>query len=157
MKINCNNKAVRPPLEIFRKYIKKKGLRNTPERETIIREIFSIHDHFDVDSLFFRMKDQRRKISKASIYRTIPLLIESGLIKDVFFEDGHLHYEPIYGHGHHCHLRCIHCGKVIEFVEEKMNAIIDRLSRTHNFNILNYRLDFTGYCSECSDKVTAQG
>ena len=145
------------PLEIFRKYIKGKGLRNTPERETIIREIFSVHDHFDVDALFFRMKDQKHKISKASIYRTIPLLIESGLIKDVFFEDGHLHYEPIYGYGHHCHLRCIHCGKVIEFVEEKMNTIIDRLSQKHNFNILHHRLDFTGYCSECSDKVTIQG
>ncbi len=140
------------PLEVFRKYINGKGLRNTPERETIIMEIFSVHDHFDVDELFLRMKDQKSKISKASIYRAIPLLIESGLIKEVFFEDGHLHYEPIYGHSHHCHLRCIRCGKVIEFVEEEMNNIIDRLSKKSNFNILDHRLDFTGYCPECNEK-----
>ncbi|MFH1673248.1 MAG: transcriptional repressor [Pseudomonadota bacterium] len=141
------------PVEVFRRYIKDKGLRNTPERETIIREIFSVHDHFDVDELFLRMKGQKNKISKASIYRAIPLFIESGLIKGVFFEDGHLHYEPIYGHSRHCHLRCICCGKVVEFVEKEMDNIVDRLSKKHNFNILDHRLDFTGYCAECNNKI----
>jgi Fur family ferric uptake transcriptional regulator len=145
--------AMIPSIEVFRTYIKEKGLRNTPERETIIREIFSVHDHFDVDELFLRMKGQMSKISKASIYRAIPLLIESGLIKEAFFEDGHLHYEPIYGHSRHCHLRCVCCGKVVEFVEEEMDNIVDRLSKKHNFNILDHRLDFTGYCAECNKKT----
>ncbi|MBW2645333.1 MAG: transcriptional repressor [Deltaproteobacteria bacterium] len=121
-----------------------------------ISNSFSVHDHFDVDELFLRMRDQKSKIAKASIYRAIPLLIESGLIKEAFFEDGHLHYEPIYGHSHHCHLRCICCGKVVEFVEEEMDNIVDRLSKKHNFNILDHRLDFTGYCSECNNKMNAQ-
>jgi Fe2+ or Zn2+ uptake regulation protein len=67
----------------FRDYIKERGLRNTPEREMIIEEIFSIHDHFDVDELFLRMRNKKKTISRASIYRTIPLLVESGLIKEV--------------------------------------------------------------------------
>jgi len=102
-------------LHIFRKYLQKKGLRYTPEREQIIKEIFSTHDHFDVDTLYLRMRQKGLQISKASIYRLIPLLIEAGLIEEVFFEDGHMHYEHIYGHEPHCHLRCIGCKRIEEF------------------------------------------
>ena len=105
-------------LQVFRKYIKNKGLRYTPERETIVKEIFANHDHFDVDGLYLRLRGKEKKISKASIYRTIPHLLESGLIQEVFYEDGHMHYEHIFGHQHHCHLRCVECGQIVEFRDE---------------------------------------
>ncbi|MBN1847866.1 MAG: transcriptional repressor [Deltaproteobacteria bacterium] len=140
-------------IELFRSFISQKGLRNTPEREVIIREIFSTHDHFDVDDLYLRMLGKGSKVSKASIYRNIPLIMECGLIKEVWHENGHMHYEHIYGHGHHCHLRCIQCGKVIEFVDRHLRQIEKRLSKEYDFKIIDHNLDITGYCSDCKNGI----
>jgi Fur family ferric uptake transcriptional regulator len=136
-------------IDLFRSFIRRKGLRNTPEREKIIGEIFATDDHFDVDELYLRLRSKGSRVSKASIYRNIPLIMECGLIKEVWHEDGHMHYEPIYGQSHHCHLRCIKCGKVIEFVEEELQAIEERLAERHNFLVVDHRLDVVGYCSTC--------
>ena len=136
-------------ISLFRTYISKKGLRNTPEREEIIKEIFSSHGHFDVDELYLRLRQKGSRVSKASIYRNIPLIMESSLIKEVWHEDGHMHYEHIYGHGHHCHLRCIQCGKVIEFVEKGLTDIEKKLGEKYHFEVIDHRLDVTGYCSRC--------
>lgn len=141
-------------IELFRSFILKKGLRNTPEREKIIAEIFSRHDHFDVDELYFRLRQKGSKISKASIYRNLPLIKECGLIKELWLEDGHMHYEHIYGHGHHCHLRCIMCGKIIEFVDKNLGKIKQRLERETDFKIIDDRLDLTGYCPDCKRTET---
>ena len=140
----------------FRAYIKEKGLRNTPERETIIEEIFAIHDHFDVDELFLRLRNKKKLISKASLYRTIPLLIESGLIKEVYFEDGHLHYEHIYGLKHHCHLRCISCGRIIEFANDKVAKIQHGIGKQYGFVITAHRFELQGYCPQCAQKDGVQ-
>jgi len=136
-------------IELFRSFIRRKGLRNTPEREEIIGEIFATNDHFDVDELFLRLRSKGSRVSKASIYRNIPLIMECGLIKEVWHEDGHMHYEPIYGQSHHCHLRCIKCGKVVEFVEEELQVIEKRLAEKHDFLVVDHRLDVVGYCSTC--------
>ena len=137
-------------IQKFREYIKEKGLRNTPERETIIDEIFAIHDHFDVDELFLQLRNKKKRISKASLYRTIPLLIDSGLIKEVYFENGHLHYEHIYGHKHHCHLRCICCGRIIEFADDEIGAIQSRIGKQYDFTVTTHRFELLGYCSLCA-------
>ena len=139
-------------IDLFRAFISRKGLRNTPEREEIIAEIFSRHDHFDVDELFSRLREKGSKISKASIYRNIPLIMECGLIREVWLEDGHMHYEHIYGHSHHCHMRCIGCGKTVEFYEEKLKEIENKIGLENDFQIIDHRFDITGYCSDCREK-----
>ena len=136
-------------IQVFRAFIRKKGLRNTPERELIIKEIFSTHDHFDVDELYLRLRRKNKKVSKPSIYRLIPLLLESGLIQEAYFEDGHLHYEHIYGHEHHCHLRCITCGKTIEFSEKSMKRMEKRLADKYGFRVEGHKLEVFGYCQKC--------
>jgi Fur family ferric uptake transcriptional regulator len=155
--MNLNNNSVdMDAIQKFREYIKEKGLRNTPEREAIIDEIFSIHDHFDVDELFLRLRNKKKRVSKASLYRTIPLLIDSGLIKEVYFEDGHLHYEHIYGRTHHCHLRCISCGRIIEFADDEIGAIQSRIGEKYDFEIASHRFELLGYCSQCTQAQEAR-
>jgi len=136
-------------IDLFRFFIREKGLRNTPEREEIIREIFATHDHFDVDELYLRLRQKGSKLSKASIYRNIPLIMTCGLIREVWHEDGHMHYEHIYGHHHHCHLRCVKCGKIIEFVDDTLNALEKNLEKKYHFKVLDHNLDVTGYCKGC--------
>jgi Fur family ferric uptake transcriptional regulator len=143
-------------IQKFRDYIKERGLRNTPEREMIIEEIFSTHDHFDVDGLFLRMRNKKKTVSRASIYRTIPLLVESGLIKEVFFEDGHLHYEHIYGHKHHCHLRCICCGKNFEFTDDEIEKIQRQIGKKYDFLVTSHRFELLGYCPQCAQSQEIQ-
>ncbi|NVM21798.1 MAG: transcriptional repressor [Desulfobacterales bacterium] len=139
-------------IEIFRGFIRKKGLRNTPERETIIKEIFATSEHFDVDELYLRLKRKRKKISKPSIYRLIPLLLEAGLIQEAYFEDGHFHYEHIYGDELHCHLRCLECGKTIEFKEKSLKRLEGSLAEEYDFLIKGHKLEVFGYCSKCVKK-----
>lgn len=140
------------PINKFRDYIKKQGLRKTPERETIIEEIFSIHDHFDVDELFLRLRSKRKRVSKASLYRTIPLLIGSGLVKEVYFEDGHLHYEHIYGHQDHSHLRCNRCGRIIEFADDEIGNLQKRIGKKYDFAVTAHRVELFGYCHRCAQR-----
>jgi Fur family ferric uptake transcriptional regulator len=142
-------------VEQFREFIRGKGLRYTPERELIITEIFSVHDHFDVDDLYLRLRRKNKMVSKASIYRTIPLLIESGLIKEVYFEDGHLHYEHIYGHKQHCHFRCMCCGKIVEFPDDEIVRIQNEISERYGFDVTSHRFELLGYCPVCARRDNA--
>ncbi|MBW2069844.1 MAG: transcriptional repressor [Deltaproteobacteria bacterium] len=136
-------------IEIFREFIRQKKLRNTPEREQVIRTIFATHDHFDVDELYHELQRRNEKISKATIYRTIPLLLECGLIQEAFFQDGHMHYEHIYGHDHHCHLRCLGCDKIVEFIDNSMAVLEEKLGRQYNFLVTAHKLEVYGYCAKC--------
>lgn len=139
-------------LEVFRRFIRHRGMRNTPEREAIIREIFSQHDHFDVDELYLRLKGRGEGVSKASIYRTLPLLIEAGLISEVFYEDGHMHYEHTFGHEHHCHLRCLACRRVVEFSVPALDELESKLGDQYDFQVSGHRLEVFGLCPQCREE-----
>ncbi len=136
-------------IAVFQRFIRHKGMRYTPERETIIREIFSRHDHFDVDELYLRLRRRGARVSKASIYRTLPLLIEAGLISEVFFEDGHMHYEHTFGHERHSHLRCLVCGRVVEFSAPTLEGLHSRLGAEYGFQVSGHRLEVFGQCPQC--------
>jgi Fur family ferric uptake transcriptional regulator len=140
-------------MDVFREFIRKKGLRNTPVRDQVVKAVFSIHDHFDVDQLYVLLRSQNEKISKSTIYRTIPLLLESGLIQEAYFEDGHLHYEHIYGHEHHCHLRCLECGKVVEFTDESAKGVEEKVGERFDFLVTGHKFDVYGYCAKCRDHL----
>lgn len=136
-------------LEIFRDYVRQRGLRWTPERELILQEIFEIHEHFDVDGLYLVLKQKGVKVSKASIYRALPLFIDCGLVREVDFSDGHWHYEHIYGHEHHYHLKCLGCGEVMEFEEPILAQVEGRLTREYGYSIVIQQLEVKGYCPAC--------
>lgn len=144
-------------LEIFKEYIQARNLRYTPEREKILQEILAIQGHFDVDELFLRLRRQGSKISKASIYRTLPLLVDCGLIREVDYTDGHWHYEAIYGYPHHCHLRCLKCGALVEFEEPLMTCVEQKLAWQFGYLIERHTLEVQGYCPQCQAQMQAHG
>jgi Fur family ferric uptake transcriptional regulator len=138
-------------IQVFREYIRRRGLRRTPEREQILQEIFDIHGHFDVDDLHLRLRDKGSKVSKASIYRALPLFIDCGLVREVDFRDGHRHYEHIYGHAHHSHLRCLGCGEMLEFEAPKLKTLEEQLAREYGYRIKGHQLQVHGYCATCRE------
>ena len=139
-------------LEVFREFLQQEGRRSAPEREAILAEVFAHHDHFDVEELIMRLRHKDLRISRASVYRTMPLLVASGLVQEVFFEDGHMHYEHIYGHEHHCHLRCLGCRQIIEFRSSAVAEVEKRIGQDHQFEITGHKLEIYGYCQDCQDK-----
>jgi Fur family transcriptional regulator, ferric uptake regulator len=136
-------------LQVFQEYIHTRGLRRTPERVRVLEEIFEIHGHFDVDELYLKLRQQGVKISKASIYRALPLFIDCGLVREVDFIDGHWHYEHIYGHAHHSHLRCLGCGEILEFEEPVLKLLEEQLARRYSYRIKGHHLQVHGFCAAC--------
>ena len=139
-------------IQIFQDYIRQRGLRRTPERERILKEVFEIHGHFDVDGLYLNLRRKGVKVSKASIYRALPMFIECGLVREVDFSDGHWHYEHIYGHAHHSHLRCLGCGEILEFEEPALKRLEEDLARQFGYRIKGHQLQVQGYCSTCQQE-----
>lgn len=135
--------------EILKKYLAKKGLRLTYEREQILEEVSSRYDHFDVESLFQSFYDRGKDISRATIYRTIPLLIQSGLIHEALRCGERVQYEYIYGHKPHGHLVCIKCGKIIEFNSKELEEVKKKACEKYGFRPIEFRFGIKGYCRDC--------
>lgn len=135
--------------EVFQEFLDRKGMRLTPERLAILAEVFAEHEHFDVEGLIMRLRHKGSRASRASVYRTLALLVESGLVQEVFYEDGHMHYEHIYGHEHHCHLRCLGCRKIIEFRHPAVVETEQEIAAAHGFAVTGHRLEIYGLCPEC--------
>src|SRR5687768_7231176 len=91
-------------ISAFRKYLMPLGLKLTKERESLLREIFATHYHFEADELLFRLKEKSIKTSRATIYRTLDLLVRSGLVRRVHLGEDHYHYERVTRNSHHDHL-----------------------------------------------------
>lgn len=133
----------------LRDYLRPKGLKFTPERQLILKEVFSTHRHFEVDDLFVRMRRRDKRISCSTIYRTLRLLVECGLLREVIFGERHSHYEHVLGHEHHDHLLCLGCKRVIEFRNSSIESLQERVCREHEFQPRGHRLQITGYCRKC--------
>ena len=101
----------------------------TPEREAILGQVFATHEHFEADDLLLRLKKKNIRISRATIYRTLELLVKSRLVRKVTFGENHTHYEHTFGHKHHDHLICVKCGNVLEFTNPNIEQSKTRRRR----------------------------
>lgn len=135
--------------EIFGDFLKGKDLKLTPERIVILQEISVLKRHFDVESLYITFKNKGLKVSRASIYRTVPLLVECGLLEEIKTIDKHSYYEYIYGKEHHDHLICLGCGKILEFYSEKLERLQDEVCKREKFSGVRHLLEIQGYCRKC--------
>src|SRR6266480_3929653 len=112
--------AVQREINRFQQFLAQQGLKLTRERTALLREMFSIHYHFEADELLFAMKEKSVKISRATVYRTLELLVKSGMVRRVHLGEDHYHYEHVRGDSHHDHLVCTACGSVIEFNDPEL-------------------------------------
>ncbi len=137
----------------FKEFIKKRGLKYTVEREEILKEILKAKDHFDVDKLYMKLREKGKKVSKASVYRTIPLLIEAGYIQEVYRQNARSYYEVTFDKIPHLHFICVKCKKVEEIIENELTQLIQKHSQEKNYTPLTYHLEIFGVCADCTKKV----
>ena len=138
--------------EAFGKFLKSRGLRLTKEREAIVAGALSRRGHFDLEELHQALRKTGRKVSRASVYRTLPLLLDAGLIEQVEKTAKHAHYEHTHG-GHHDHMLCTSCGRVIEFYSEALEKLQEKLCRAESFQGTTHTLEIKGYCKRCRKKT----
>jgi Fur family ferric uptake transcriptional regulator len=136
----------------FADFLQQQGLKLTSEREALLREIFSIHYHFEADELLFKMKQNNTKISRATVYRTLELLVKSGLVRRVHLGEDHYHYEHVSGNSHHDHLICTTCGAVIEFHDEEIERRQREICERKKFTPTFHNLQILGLCDACRRK-----
>ncbi|NPA39905.1 MAG: transcriptional repressor [Thermodesulfobacteria bacterium] len=139
-------------VENFREFIKSKGLKYTPEREEILREILECKEHFDVDELYIKLKKRGSKVSKASIYRTIPLLIEAGYVQEVYKQNNRAYYEVVLNKMPHIHFICLNCKNVEEIEDERLVTLIKEYADQKGFTLLSYHLEVFGVCNNCRNE-----
>jgi Fur family ferric uptake transcriptional regulator len=138
--------------KIFRGFLKDRGQHFTKERAAILQKALSYHGHFDPESLYLKIRETGLKASRASVYRTLNLLCECGLIDKVRKTEHGTIYEHTFGHEHHDHMMCIMCGNTIEFYSEDLERLQEGLCNKQNFRRVNHTLEIRGYCKKCQKK-----
>ncbi len=143
------------PEEKFREFLAIRGEKLTAPRRLLVRHIFNSHKHFDADELVAELPSdaQGRKVSRATVYRTLRLLVEANLLRELRLTN-RTAYEHDYGYPSHDHLHCTECNAVVEFRNDALRKLRDEVSREHGFRASGHRFVITGLCPKC---VRARG
>jgi Fur family ferric uptake transcriptional regulator len=127
----------------------------TRERIAIIEAILAASDHFDAEKLYLDLRSRENLVSRATVYRTLDLLVQSGLVDRSRFRSDAFSYEPMHGRAHHDHMVCSACGRVIEFVSAEIERLQEEACAEHGFDLHSHRLTIFGLCARCANTQSA--
>ncbi len=133
--------------DIFSEFLKQRGFRKTPERFNILEEIYKMNEHFDAEDLYIHMKNQQYRVSRATVYNTLEILLECDLVKRHQFGKNLARYEKSYNYKQHDHLICTKCDKVLEFCDPRIQQIKDMIGEYFDFTITSHSLNLYGECN----------
>ena len=139
--------------EIFLEHIQKAGLRRTSQRDLILEIFLRTEQHLSSEDLYWLVQKQDPSVGHTTVYRTLKLLTEAGLAREVRFGDGKTYYEHHYNHEHHDHLICTECGKIIEFFSAQIEELQDKMAEPYGFRLTNHSLRKWGDCEVCQTRA----
>ena len=134
----------------FRKYLRDNAIKHTRARRLILDAILALRTHFEAEQLLSFLHEHEHNVGKATVYRTLHLLVECGILKEVRFEAKQAHYEQVFGEAPHDHMVCQRCGHIIEFAADEVVTLRDRIAAEHEFHVVSHRFQLTGLCRDCS-------
>lgn len=138
-------------MERFREHLRTSSLPVTSQRMRIARILFDTHRHVSADEIMDRLRADGEAVGKATVYRTLGLLVEAGLIREHDFGEGFRRYEPSPTRPHHEHLVCTRCGKVIEFEAPEIERLEAEIAGRHRFVPDHHKVEIYGLCEDCHD------
>lgn len=133
-------------------YLAGQGLKSTRQRDEILRAFIAAGRHLSAEELYLLVKKSHPRIGYATVYRTLKLLADAGLAEERRFEDGFTRYEYKATDGHHDHLICTRCGRIIEFENERIEQLQQDVARKNKFQVQSHKLELYGLCSDCQGK-----
>jgi Fur family transcriptional regulator, ferric uptake regulator len=137
--------------DIFQEHIQAYGLRRTAQRELILETFLGTEEHLTIEDLYFLVHKIDPTIGNTTVYRTLKLLTEAGLARDVRFGDNKTYYEHHYNHAHHDHMICTECGMVIEFFSAEIELLQDEMADKFDFKPTHHSLRMWGICANCQE------
>ncbi len=147
-----NLRGMEPLCAVFRKYLKSENLKYTPERADILNMIIEKDDVFEVEELLLEMRQQGHRVSKATIYRTVKLLQEAGIITQALFDSKQAHYQLIYGKEPRDFMVCMNTGRHIEFADRELVELRNRICRELGWEPIGHRFQIYAISPEGADE-----
>ncbi len=144
-----NGGEAQAALERLGSWLEERGLKHSRQRDVIVETFYAMGGHVPVDGLVSRVRALDARVSVATVYRTMKLLAECGIAVPRRFDDGQTRYEPATGRDHHDHLICTGCGRIVEFENERIEALQGRVARSHGFEVHSHKLELYGHCERC--------
>lgn len=129
-------------------YLARTGLRVTQQRRVIAKAFFESEGHPNIDELYTRIREGHPYIGQATVYRTLKLLVESGLAEPTRFGDGTTRYEAADSEDHHDHLVCTICGHIVEFRDDEIERLQEVIAKTHRFRMTDHKMVIYGECKD---------
>ena len=152
-----NHKSVPPgaldgEMSALREALESRRLSLTPQRLEIAREAFTTHEHFTAEELYDRVRKRDPRVGRMTVYRTLAVLVEAGLVEERAFSKERVHYEHVVGHPHHDHMVCVRCGRILEFSSPRIEKEQDRIAKALGFRPLHHQHTLFGMCRACDKK-----
>ena len=144
-------KVLAPEMQVFMEYLQDRKLKLTPHRQLILETFLNHEGHRSVEDIYRAVREVDPRVGYTTVYRTMKILVECGLAREIDLADSITRYEHLYNHQHHDHMICMQCGKSIEFYKEEIEALQDAASGQLGFKVLDHRLQIYGICKECRE------
>ena len=136
-------------MQVFKEYLAAKKLKQTAHRKIILETFLADEGHRSVEDIYRKVRSEDSRIGYTTVYRTMKLLIQAGLAREIDLADGLTRYEHLYNHTHHDHLVCTACGTSIEFLNAEIENIQNAASARLGFKVLDHKLQIYGLCARC--------
>lgn len=138
--------------DAFRRHLKTHGIKYTAARQKVLDAATGLSHHFEAEEVLYLLRERDVKVSKATVYRTLPLLVDCGILKQVRFDVKQAHYEFAFGEAPHDHIVCQRCGRIIEFSSDEVIELRTRIAQRYHVHAITHRFQISGLCWECSIK-----